>query len=306
MTTAKVFSAFFICLIWCACGTDTPPDPKVTRSTDSAHYEFHSLGIAHVRSGDNLVLWVKIAPDPEWHYVRALPIIFIYPGDSVIFNGYFYCKESLDRVQGVMITLERTTKPTFPGVIIARSDSVIFDSAAKESYAVLDATNYLGDYSTLAGSLDFTSPLPDTTSYRHEFYLMDQVGQIRSPSLVGLNSPPTGWRYSLWAIDSNFTPHQYFHFGSFTSAEGHDNDSLNDNYAFPGGWKPQAMNIPSGYILVTLEPELYGDSLKFKGPSAFSLLSFKRIYDIVADKNYVMTNVSRNTIPKGMITFTKN
>jgi hypothetical protein len=78
---------------------------------------------------------------------------------------------------------------------------------------------------------------------------------------------------------------------------------MHDFYPYPGGAKVQSMNVPSGNIVVTLEPEFYGDSLRFNGSSPFWLLKFDRIGNLVRNKPYEMTNVSENYIPQASVSF---
>jgi hypothetical protein len=259
-----------------------------------------------MRTGESLVLWVKVAPDTSWRFVSTLIALYRFPDDSVVIVGKLYTGKPLDSLKDVLMTVEQTTHPFSPGIPIARGGLILLDSAKTRLTTSLDSKPILGDFSTLQGSLVFTSTLPNTTAYTHEFYLMNMQGIQQTPSLLSLNVPPPGWKYGLWAVDTNFTPHQFFFYGHFISSQGHDSDSANDHYPYPGGWKPQQMDMATGNIIVTLEPEFYGDSLRFKGPSAFTLLKFKRIRSIEKDKNYLMTNSSAKCMPSGWITFRKN
>jgi len=259
-----------------------------------------------MRAGEFLALWVKVAPDTAWQFVSLMTFVYRYPNDSVVLDGKFSCSKPIDSLKDVLLTLERTDKPQSPGLLVAQNGVFLFDSTKTHLSTSLSAKPVLGDFSSLRGSLIFTSPLPDTTAYTHELYLMNFQGSQQIPSLLSLNILPAGWKYGLWAVDTNFTPHQSFFYGLFSNPEGHDSDSTNDHYPYPGGWKPQRMDIKGGSIIVTIEPEFYGDLLKFKDPSPFVLLEFKRIRNIARDNIYPMKNVSSTAIPSGTITFRKS
>ncbi|MFI5264331.1 MAG: hypothetical protein ACHQM6_07440 [Candidatus Kapaibacterium sp.] len=308
----KIFAPLFvlyICLTVSGCTKNystestTVPPPQ---TLDSMSYQFNAFGIQSMRTGEFMALWVKITPDTAWRFVSILTLRYRYPDDSVLLVGKFYNNKPIDSLKDVIITLEQTTKPQTPGLLLAHARVFLLDSAKTHMSISLDARPVLGDFSLLQGSLVFTSPLPDTTAYTHELYLMNFQGSQQTPSLLSLNQLPAGWKYGVWAVDTNFTPHESFFYGLFTSPQGHDNDSANDHYPYPGGWKPQRMDVAGGSIIVTLEPEFYGDSLKFKAPSPFILLEFKRIRNILKNNNYPMKNVSVNTIPSGIITFRKD
>jgi hypothetical protein len=179
------------------------------------------------------------------------------------------------------------------------------DSSKKRIIANFDSKNILGDSSSLQGGLVFTSTSSDTLAYKHEFYLMSYRSSSYNPSILSLPIPPSGWKYGLWAVDSNFTPHQSFLYGLFSSPIGHDNDSINDFFPYPGGSKPQRMDMPSGSIIVTLEPEFYGDQLKFIGCSPFTLLRFDRMKYTQKNVNYPMRNMASEGIPGGWIVLNK-
>jgi len=226
--------------------------------------------------------------------------------DSTVVVGKFLLNISPDSITDALVTLQ---PPNHPNLImdypILEAHNFIYDAPTKTTISSFVSKNILGDYSALQGGLVFTSKMTDSLAYTHEFYLMNYTDSSQTASLISLNPPPKGWNYALWAIDSAFTPHQNFLYGLFSSGSGHDSDSVNDYYPFPGGWKQQQMNIGSGSIIVTLEPQFYGDSLKFKSPSPFTLLSFNRIHLIEKNKNYPMVNVSAQGIPNGEIIFYK-
>jgi hypothetical protein len=279
-----------------------PPSPAPAQDTVTLNFQIRESGIRPLRTGEFYVAWVKIRPDTSWQYTSDLRI----STDSNFVYGKFSSREPLDSIQEAVLSIERTNVPLSIGLPLQQTGMFSFDSGNKHFSASFTSKQSLGDFSALQGSLVFTSTSPDSLEYTHEFYLMNIQGSAKSPSLLSLAVPPMGWKYGLWALDSNFTPREYFFYGLFSSAKGHDSDSTNDFFPYPGGRKPQQMNMSSGSIIVTLEPEFYSDSLKNIGPSTFTLLRFDRIRFIEKDKNYPMTNVAQSGVPNGTITFWKN
>ncbi len=290
-----------------SCQKDNPVTAKPPIAIDSStvNYQVTALGIHALRANEFYVLWLKIAPDTNWKMIAPLAIIYTDSKDSATMVGKFTFTKSLDSLQDALITLEQTANPMFPGMQLAVAGTHFLDTTKKYLTIALDSKPVLGDFSSLQGGLVFTSTSSDSLAYNHEFYLMNLQGVNKTPSIQSLPLPPQGWEYGLWATDNNFTPHENFFYGLFSTPIGHDSDSTNDFYPFPGGWKPQQMNLPTGNIIVTLEPLFYGDQLKYKGASPFTLLQFNRIRFIDKDKNYPMTNVSGRGIPSGVITFRK-
>ena len=302
-----IFLCIFFLIVGCKKESNpvTPP-PKVVDST-IVNYEIDFFGLNPLRDSEFYVLWIKVIPDSSWRMTSVLHTAAGSPVDTAIMYGAFRMIHALDSISDVLITLEHTSSPSVVGLPIARSEVLNVDSAKRYASSFLNANQFLGDYSALQGGLVFTSNMIDSLAYTHEFYLMNLLGTKQTPSLFSLNAPPNGWKYGLWAEDLNFTPHEYFFYGLFSNPIGHDSDSTNDSYPYPGGWKPQRMDMASGSIIVTLEPLFYGDSLKFKGPSAFTILQFNRIPFIDKNKNYPMGNVSLHNIPRsGTIEFTRN
>jgi hypothetical protein len=305
-----------LCVLLCAsflevgCNSmnnNTPTTPPVVDDSATVYYQVSFFGFHPLRDSEFYILWLKIAPDSVLRMASVLQINPASPIDSAIMFGKFEMVNPLDSIEEALITLEKTSTPQTAGLPIARSGKFNADSSGKHLSSVMDASQFLGDYTALSGSLVFTSTLPDTLAYTHEFYLMNEQGVKQSSSLLSLSLPPAGWKYGLWAEDLHFTPNEFFFYGLFSSPEGHDSDSTNDHYPYPGGWKPQAMNVPSGSIIVTLEPLFYGDNLKLKGASPFTLLQFNRIRYIERDHNYPMSNISHGNIPLGgTIAFRKN
>ena len=283
--------------------TDTTKKPLPDSNT--IYFVINELGMRSLRAGEHYQLWLKIAPDTSWKSIKQLIISYTSPEDTAVMVGSLSNSKALDSINSALISIEQTNTSATPTFPLLEAHNFIFDHK-KLLIASMDHSSALGDYSGLQGSLVFTSKSIDSLAYTHEFYLMNLAGGMQTASLLSLKPPPEGWRYGIWAEDTNFSPHEYFFYGLFSTPIGHDSDSSKDFYPFPGGWKPQQMNIPSGSIIVTLEPLLYGDSLKYKGPSPFTLLNFNRIRFIEKNKNYPMTNVSSHGLPSGTIIFRKN
>lgn len=277
-----------------------------TKDSTTVNYQITAAGMRPLRDSEQYVLWLKIAPDTSFQLLSVLSIRYFSPEDSAFLVGKFSMIKSLDSIREVVVSLEKTSTPSVIGLPLLHGTTFFFDSSKKNAGSILDSKGFLGDYSTLQGGLVFTSTSSDTTTYTREFYLMNYRSPAHNPSLLSLPSIPKGWEYGLWAVDSNFTPRQQFLYGLFSRDHGHDNDSVNDFFDFPGGRKAQRMDMPSGSIIVTLEPEFYGDSLKHIGPSPFTLLRFDRNRFIEKDVNYPMINVSSDGVPGGIITFRKN
>src|SRR6185436_7942477 len=183
-----------------------------------------------------------------------------------------------------MVTIERTKLPSVPSEVVLLQGNI----GSRQGNLKMD---HLGDFSKVTGGLTFTSTSPDTDAFKKEFYLLRFAGPAAAPSLADLPMLPDGWRYALWAVDYEFSPAHEFLYGLFDSVSGFDSDSTGDEYPYPGGKKKQRMDFPSGEIVVTLEPPLYGDSLRYKGAELLHILRFQRVSLIKQDFFYPMENV---------------
>jgi hypothetical protein len=256
-----------------------------------------------LRQGEHYILWWKTLRDSSWKKIYLADTLHTIATDSVAIIGQFASDLPLDSLTDALITIQAPNVPVTQSYPLIESHGFIISADKRTATAGFDSKNILGDFSSLQASLVFTSPLADTLAYNHEFYLMNYAD--KTPALQSLPLPPDGWKYGLWVEDSAFTPHEYFFYGLFSAPAGHDSDSANDHYAFPGGWKPQKMNASNGSIFVTLEPLFYGDSLKYVGPSSFTLLRFDRIPFINKNQNYPMITIAAGAIPNGLIIFRK-
>ena len=262
-----------------------------------------SITTSHLRPpriGESYVLWLRSGIDSPWVNTTIIKVAFISVADTSAFLFHILTSR-IDNISDAMITIENTPLAVMPGLVLM-SGKLNGDSIKKTSTL---SANALGNFSSLAASLVFTTQSSDTTAYRHEFYLCSYDGTTFVSSLSHLPLAPSGWKYGLWAVDSNFTPDQLIFYGLFSDSIGHDSDSANDNLLFPGGDKLQPMNIPTGSIIVTLEPDFYGNDVKLKGPSPFPLLSFKRSKYIQRNINYPMTSVAASGVPSAIIRIIK-
>ncbi len=284
-------------LVFASCKETTTEPASSTYNADI------SLTTSHLRPpriGESYVLWLRSGIDSPWVNTSIIKVTYISVADTSAFL-FHNLTSRIDSISDAMITIENTPTATTPGLVLM-SGKLSGDSTIKTSNL---SASPLGDFSGLGGSLVFTTQLSDTTAYKHEFYLSSYDGATFRSSLSQLPLAPTGWKYGLWAVDSNFTPDQLIFYGLFSDSVGHDSDSANDNLPFPGGDKLQPMNIPTGSIIVSLEPDFYGNDVKLKGPSPFPLLSFQRSKYIQRNVNYPMTNVSGTGIPSAIIRIIK-
>ncbi len=287
----------------CSSSGTNPNNPTGSNDSLLSDVTISAYRLKPLRIGENYFLWFKYAHDSAWRKISVLSVKSVNTDDSVIVLIHPKLSRQVDSLQEILISLEQTSTPEQPGLTLWQETVSIV--AAKTASAVLDPSP-LGNFSPLSSSLVFTSASSDSTRYKKEFYLTTFDAGKYNSSLSALPVPPTGWKYGLWSVDSNFTPIQSSFYGLFTSAAGNDsytyNDTLKDNLPYPGGAALAPMDRPSGSIIVTLEPDWYGNDVRKHGPSPFSLLHFDRFQFIQPNVNYPMTNVSKYGIPSGRIT----
>lgn len=285
----------------CSSSSEPGKGKDTTTHVDSNYLDQIRLVVHHLpalRQPEGYAVWFKLIGQNSWQRVKTINTPF-YRGDdstSILYSTTLAPK--IDSLSEVLLTLEKDTSvATAPGLELYHG-FFVGDSAFK--IATLNA-NPLGDFSQLNSSIVFTTQSSDTTAYIKELYLADyESGKIQS-SLSALPTPPSGWKFGIWSIDSVNFPVQTVYYGQFTSPFGHDSDSSNDAQAFPGGFTNAPMNQPHGSIIVTLEPDWYGNDVKFKGPSPFTLLRFDRTRFLLRDHNYPMFNVSETSTFGGYI-----
>ncbi|MBS1902288.1 MAG: hypothetical protein JSS75_01125 [Bacteroidetes bacterium] len=279
---------------WFGCGKSSDSTSSNGTTGGQKHGQGVFLNATHLhapRSGEHYVLWFKYNGDTGWRSVDTISFSYYLLGDQMTNTSILDSSRTLGDLSEAVISLERTIG-TEPTTIVLRGTF----SGTDTMRASLDASA-IGDFSGMAANLVFTSTLPDPTAYTKEFYLTSYDGAKYLPSLSALPALTSPWKYGLWAVDSNYSPDQLIYYGMFTQASGHDSYPVGDNLAFPGGDGRHAMNVPTGSIIVTLEPDLYGNDVGKLGPTQMTLLRFDRTRKIVRDSNFVMSNVSATTMP---------
>jgi hypothetical protein len=112
----------------------------------------------------------------------------------------------------------------------------------------------LPDLSNASAIATFATRDADTNRAKHEFYLMQFGKGDLETSIVDLPSPPTGWRYVIWVINTNFIPNQNLFFGSFIAPQGASPDAFATSFDFPGGYYVGDFLSEGARVSVTLEP----------------------------------------------------
>jgi hypothetical protein len=280
-------------------GCDTETDPPIKEDPDSTlhriDFEFRVWNLRPLRDGEYYSLWVKQRPETAWRLASDTNFNRFALRDSTSIFGRFQSPHRSDSIYEMMVTIELTKRPTIPGTPFLKG-SVIRDTG-------YFSMAHLGDFSKTQGGLTFTSLSADTAAFKKEFYLMKLEGNTPQQALKNLPRLHSGWRYGIWSADYEFFPYQEFLYGLFDDSVGHDSEPEDDAFPFPGGAKKQRLDLPSGRIIVTLEPPLYGDSLRYKGAELLYVLQLNRFVGIEKDKFYVMPNVSGDWLPYGRITF---
>ena len=286
---------------WIAgCSSSNEPAQKVDTKKDTIPtYELRIIAhhLRPLRNPEGYVLWLKYDGDDNWYRVKERSYYFRPDDSTSVLYDTTYASRSNELSEALVSIEKDTAQITTPSLQLWHG---FFSGDSALKTASLDPSP-LGNFAALDGSLVFTTQSADTTAFVKEFYLAKSDSSKYSTSLQSLPVPASGWKYAIWAVDSNFTPPQYIYYGQFVLPTGHDSDSSKDALAFPGGFNNAPMNIGSGSIIVTLEPDWYGNAVRFKGPSPFSLLVFDRTRFLLRNHNYPMTNVSDITVPGGYI-----
>ncbi len=273
-----------------------PPDDQID-TTYKVDYEFRVRKLRPLRDGEVFALWVRQHKDSQWTLASDTKFNDFQVRDSTVIFGRFFPKFPPDSMTEAMVTIELTKQPPTPGLPFLKTE-------IKNRQGLL-SMSYLGDFTKATGGITFTSKSPDPDAYKKEFYLMNLNNGSPLSSVTSLPQLSHGWRYGLWAADYEFSPYHEFLYGLFDDPVGHDSQSEGDAYPFPGGAKQQPMNVPTGRIVVTLEPPFYGDSLRYKGAQLLYVLQINRFVQIERDRLYTMANVTEEWLPSGPIIFTR-
>lgn len=295
---------FLSIIVLAGCSEPPPTEPPVD-STSTVQYRIVARNVIPLRSGEYYSLWVREAPDSLYRFISDSVLHVYYPFDSAQYFGKFEVKHSLDSLKEILLTIEQTKKPITPGQVVLRGDiERMYNPLLKKDSIFSNLFNSTFDSMTsTTGMLTFTSTSSDPDAYKKEFYFLRFAGPTYLPSIESLPKPPTGWDYAVWTYDVSFNPAHQFLYGLFTDAFGHDSDSTGDAYGFPGGTKQQRQDVGSGVIIITLEPKLYGENLRFAGPSPYRILQFERRRFIIKDQQYPVMNIAEYSFPVMSISF---
>jgi hypothetical protein len=255
--------------------------------------KFFAKHLFPLRDREYYALWVRERPALEWKFVSSADL-FSRQADT---NLFYFRSCGIQSLSDLFLTIENQKDPSTPGATVLQS---VITHTQDTAYATLTTT--LPDADKISGAVTFTSLSSDSTAFTREFYLLKFSGATAEQSLQNLPPPPAGFRYGLWAYNTDFFPPQQFLYGTFTTPVGNDDDTAGDEYPFPGGMKKVQLNSGSGLIIVTLEPMLWGNELRNEGPSSYRLLQFERRKNIVRDSAYQMDNVA-SPLPSGYAQF---
>ena len=286
-----------------SCGNDTAPTtPPNTKSSDSI---FHfQLPVANLHKLDpayeQYVLWLKIKTNGTavWTAFK-LTTPYLGNSDSLKWLSDLILHISLDSIVRVALSIEPPVIPAVPSSKLIAGTFV----GGTSNTAVLTASDSdgAGDYSSATGSVLFTTKSSDTNWAKSEFYLMRVNNGTSTASVQNLPVPRAGWVYALWVLDSNYYPLHKFFYGSFTDAAGPDSDPTNDEYPFPGGYKPAALNDPGAMLEITLQPSFEVQNSAPSAPSPIPVLWLQLQRFIDFNQSLDLQNAWQATMPSGTI-----
>lgn len=294
--SVRILSVVLLAVSIASCSnSDTPVDTSKNNSHSQTAIVIKCHALSPARAGESYVLWFRYTNDSTWHAMVTVKVTYIDIHGNMTNIFYVDSVARMSDLSQAMLSLEHA-QGSSPALALLEGTFIAGDTLG----AALTA-EHLGNFDNLTSNLVFTSTSSDSLAYTKEFYLMNFDGTKYTPSLSALPTPGKGWTYGLWAVDSTYEPDQLIYYGTFTSASGHDSYNVGDNLAYPGGDGRHPMNSATGSIIVTLEPDWYGNEVGKLGPTSFSLLRFDRIPNIIRDSDYMMTNVSATTIPNGTV-----
>lgn len=254
------------------------------------------------RIQERYILWGLHSGDSHWTRLSRLPISSIFRGDSTIINLSLKLERSLDNVTDFGVSIELVDSPAVPGPFLmrgARIDSTKADLGQSELQG-LDALD------EASGSLVFQTRSSDTLRYLREFYFATQTGSDLKPSISGLPALPTGWKYGIWVIDSNYFPHHRFFYGFLQDATGPDSRSGKDSYPLPGGFEGPQLSRPAGSIRVTVEPPTLAGQIPSAGPAPYAIWYARLPKTITRGQTLELQNISRVSFPTGRLYIRKD
>jgi hypothetical protein len=295
---SKFISGFALLLATALLLSSCTNDPEPVQSGNdgaalgTANYTLYSHNLRKVRKEESLHLWGLFKNDTAWTRFAKLTITTVYSKDSSRLSGRFKYYRDLSELSKVMISIETIDSPLAPSAKLI-AGNFFGDSARLRS----EDSEGVGDYSTINASVIFTSNSPDTARYKREFYFARKEGNELVPSISSLPTPPDGWKYAIWMIDSNFYPQHKFFYGFLESPELPDTRNAKDSYPLPGGFEGPQLNRLGGQIRVTLEPPTLVNQLTQVGPSPYTVLHTTLPKVITRDQTIEMTNVDSTGLP---------
>ena len=258
------------------CSSSTPPPAPALQPPPSAGTYNYDLNVMNILPLDTAsgqyVLWLRMYGDTAWY---ATPLTYWTVGyGSLDFMGTIMLSHAPDSIERAFVSIE---PPTLSGHSLPAHPTSILMTGAFDSISdsvAMSAANAggVGNYSQAAASVIFTTKTSDTDRAKSEFYLMDFVNGVPTPSATNVPIPPRGWSYGLWVLDSNFYPMHKFFYGFFTNPDSLDSEPANAEYPFPGGYQPPPLDDPGARLEVTLEPDFAVQGNHPFGPSPLTVL----------------------------------
>ncbi len=276
------------------CKHSTPTEPPVPPPTSSIAYVIDAQDLRTPRSNETYMLWVHRIGDTAFLKVSELVVdkYKLHGPDSIQLSGTTALTDTLTIYDEALISLERDVTAKIPGSVLLRGKSIatgVFDLDPQQGA--------VADLRFTTGSATFVTASSDTTRVFHEFYLMDLKQPTPIASLNNLPNLGFGWHYAVWVTDSSFSPFHLFYYGAFLHPAGHDSDSANDSFPFPGGYEPPSLVNSRGKIEVTVEPDFQLPGLKARGPSTFPILEAPIPSKIFMKEVVPLTNVVARGLP---------
>ncbi len=293
-----------VCLfsILVGCGTSTPTQTPPTSGTGVINYVISAQDLRAPRPNETYILWLR--PTGSTSLIKVMELVVdkykLHGPDSLGFSGSTSLTDSLLRYDEALISLEPDTTVTVPGSILMRGVAIspgIFDLDPAAEGAVADLR-------FVTGLATFATKSPDSSRVHHEFYLADLSQPVPTSSLSNLPNLGANWHYAVWVTDSVFSPAHLFYYGAFLHPTGHDSDSTNDSFAFPGGYEPPTLDRSYGKIEVTVEPDFHLADVKRRGPSPFPILEGSLPLKIYSNTVVPLQNVVRRGLPGARLKLT--
>jgi hypothetical protein len=302
MATRQFLSVVvLLLLLLVGCRHDTPVQttPPPTTHTGEITYTVYAQDLRAPRANETYLLWIR--PTGTTDLIKLAELVVdkykLHGPDSLVLTGKTNLKDSLLPYDEALISLEPDTSVTKPGSVLmlgAANGAGIFDMDPATEGAVADLR-----FTT--ASATFGTRSADTTRSHHEFYLADLSGSTPISTLANLPNIGFGWHYAIWVTDSFYSPLHLFYYGAFLHPNGHDSDSTNDSFAFPGGFEPPSLDNTHAKIEITVEPDFHLANVKALGPSPFPILEGAIPINVYSRLVVSLTNVVSRGLPKARL-----